>query len=640
MFPSFGRREVPPERKTGNAPGNSLVLINENPPWWNAVVTAPSASADVEAAVEAHRRIAGLAQTNALGLDRAGSMAQAGIWVGGGAPVFSKELFHRRTLLQQAFQRALDEIAELIARRGGTPPPRIQVVTAPRTTMSAGPSGFRGMDVGQMESLVRELDRIGPPLLEAGSQMQNMCSRLCVAPGAGHTIGEVGTWSERQARDLRRRLEVIKRTPPITESGVPFTGPFPSPGTVSSGIAAYEFFGAFDTTPNKARSLLGRAATGDTKALEELQRLQGEGKDPDLARRVNAWWRGLDPAARSGLTGEAPGLVGSLNGVPSATRDTLNRAFLTTEEKRLKERLAELDREVLGLTVMGGFGLDVKRAAVQSMKDRTSAMLKASEQVRAALAEGGKNGRPPALLLLFDANAPHGRAVVSYGDPDRAHHITAYVPGLTTQVENSREDFQRSLFTWDQANGADPFKETASIAWLGYDAPQVDLGLAVPGHTVATSGAAEKGAKELLSFIDGVHATHDHEVPTHLTVVGHSYGSLTTGKAAAQRPFGTFADDLVFVGSPGVGVEQAVNLGVSPEHVWVGANDWDPVSWAGWFTTDPSRSAFGATRFRTGGGGHSDYWVNGKDSLRNIGRIVAGKSDEVTGDTMILAGKP
>ncbi|MER7127304.1 hypothetical protein, partial [Micrococcus luteus] len=191
-------------------------------------------SAETQAAIEAHQRISGLAHANASGLNRASQMVQASTWVGGGASVFAKELFHRRTLLQQAFQRALDEIAELIARRGGTPPPRIQVVTPPQTAMSASSNGFRGVDVGQMESLIRELDRIGPPLLEAGSQMQNMCTKLCVAPGAGRTIGEVGSWSEYQARDLRKRLEIIKRTPPITEAGVPLTGPFPPPGTVGA----------------------------------------------------------------------------------------------------------------------------------------------------------------------------------------------------------------------------------------------------------------------------------------------------------------------------------------------------------------------------------------------------------------------
>ncbi|MFF0575907.1 alpha/beta hydrolase [Streptosporangium saharense] len=288
---------------------------------------------------------------------------------------------------------------------------------------------------------------------------------------------------------------------------------------------------------------------------------------------------------------------------------------------------------------MRGFTVEAQRTVAQEERDHASAMLKAAAEVRAALDKGDKEGRPPALLLLFDATAPHGRAVVSYGDPDKAHHITTYVPGLTTQVENSTEDFRRSLVVWDQANSVDPLKKTASIAWLGYDAPQVDPGLVNPAKTVAMSGAAEKGSKELLSFVDGVHSTHDPEVPTHLTMVGHSYGSLTTGKAAAQRPFGTFADDLVFVGSPGVGVEQAVDLGIDAEHVWVGANAGDPIALAGWFTANPSRPEFGAIRFRTGGGGHSDYWTEHKTSLRNIGYVVTGKFEKVTDDVMILAAK-
>ncbi|MFF4992541.1 hypothetical protein ACFY19_35580 [Streptosporangium saharense] len=94
---------------------------------------------------------------------------------------------------------------------------------------------------------------------------------------------------------------------------------------------------------------------------------------------------------------------------------------------------------------MRGFTVEAQRTVAQEERDHASAMLKAAAEVRAALDKGDKEGRPPALLLLFDATAPHGRAVVSYGDPDKAHHITTYVPGLTTQVENSTEDFRRSL---------------------------------------------------------------------------------------------------------------------------------------------------------------------------------------------------
>ncbi|MER5622600.1 alpha/beta hydrolase [Streptosporangium sp. NPDC002544] len=94
-------------------------------------------------------------------------------------------------------------------------------------------------------------------------------------------------------------------------------------------------------------------------------------------------------------------------------------------------------------------------------------MLKRVQEVRAALAKGGQNGFPPALLLSFDAVNAHGRAVVSYGDPDRAHNITTYVPGFTTQVEVGSADFDRALFTWSAANRLADGGRTASIAWPG-----------------------------------------------------------------------------------------------------------------------------------------------------------------------------
>ncbi|MFJ2029743.1 alpha/beta hydrolase [Streptosporangium sp. NPDC087985] len=549
---------------------------------------------------------------------------QTNAWVGGGASDFAKELFSHRVRLQQAFQSALDEIAELIVREGGASPPHLRVITPLQATLSAGAGGFRGIDVGQMELLIRELDRAGNPLLEAGSQLQSSCSALCVAPGAGRTVGFTGAWAEAQTGDLRKRLETITRRTPIAENGLPLTGPFLSANTIGAGAAAYELFGAFDTAPNKARDLLSRARNGDAKALEGILELQRKGKDASLAQRVNAWWETLSPATAKELTSMAPGLIGSLNGLPSATRDRLNRTFLDQEEKRLTKMLSSFTGSA-GQVLFS----EQARAGFEAARERVSTMLKRIQQVRAALAKGGQNGFPPALLLAFDAVNAHGRAVVSYGDPDKAHNITTYVPGFTTQVEVGAADFDRALVTWNAADILAAGKRTASIAWLGYDAPQLDPGLVIPGHSVATDGAADKGAQELASFTDGLHATHDLAVPARLTMVGHSYGSLTTGKAATLRPPGTFADDLVFVGSPGVGTSQAAELGASRDHVWVGASDNDPVTKLGRFGGDPDAPEFGAIRFLAGTGGHSDYWKDHSDSLGNIGRIVAGKFDKV-----------
>ncbi|HEY2763441.1 MAG TPA: alpha/beta hydrolase [Pseudonocardiaceae bacterium] len=66
-------------------------------------------------------------------------------------------------------------------------------------------------------------------------------------------------------------------------------------------------------------------------------------------------------------------------------------------------------------------------------------------------------------------------------------------------------------------------------------------------------------------FQDGLRATHQGP-PSHNTVLGHSYGSTVVGYAA--RDHRIVADDVIFVGSPGVGVEHATDLHLPPSHVW------------------------------------------------------------------------
>ena len=65
-------------------------------------------------------------------------------------------------------------------------------------------------------------------------------------------------------------------------------------------------------------------------------------------------------------------------------------------------------------------------------------------------------------------------------------------------------------------------------------------------------------------------------------------------------------------------------------NVWVGLADWDLVGYSGWFGPNPHDKGFGATRFHTGDiSGHSSYFNEGSESLRNIGLITAGYLDEV-----------
>lgn len=155
--------------------------------------------------------------------------------------------------------------------------------------------------------------------------------------------------------------------------------------------------------------------------------------------------------------------------------------------------------------------------------------------------------------------------------------------------------------------------------------------------------------------------THEG-APSHNIVVGHSYGSTTVGYALRDR--GLPVDDVIFVGSPGVGADSAKDLGVDPKHVYAGRGDSDAIEWAlpenpadlvkdgasQWgtkimngfadlvpysgfhgeadnhlaFGRDPANGRFGGREIPTDPGNeHSDYWQG--QSLRAMGEIIAGK---------------
>jgi hypothetical protein len=161
--------------------------------------------------------------------------------------------------------------------------------------------------------------------------------------------------------------------------------------------------------------------------------------------------------------------------------------------------------------------------------------------------------------------------------------------------------------------------------WLGYDAPEL--------LTVLGSGRSEQGGVALNRFVDGLRATHDRG-PSHVTAIGHSYGSTVVAEAAL-RGDGLAVDDIVTAGSPGMHTDRAEDLQIDPRHVWAGHAKGDPVSgWGGsiWGVHDnePSDKDFGANRYVVDTEGHSDYWRPGSESLLNQAHIVVGQYDKVT----------
>jgi hypothetical protein len=223
-------------------------------------------------------------------------------------------------------------------------------------------------------------------------------------------------------------------------------------------------------------------------------------------------------------------------------------------------------------------------------------------------------GMLPRHFVVFDWTGDGH--VAEWIGPVDADHVAVLVPGMTTDkldVDLTAANASRML-RFDRSG------DLAVVTALVYDAPDfVDATLPF----AATNGIG--GLARLMEVLP----VSDR----HLTLVGHSYGSLLLGRALAG---GLAADlpprhDVVFIGSPGTGVDTAAGLGVDPGHVWAGGTDDDVVirlrslpglaalaplgpalALAGWaidelYGTLPTDPDFGARVFAAGDGGHSDY---------------------------------
>ncbi|MFC9888532.1 alpha/beta hydrolase [Streptomyces pilosus] len=383
-----------------------------------------------------------------------------------------------------------------------------------------------------------------------------------------------------------------------------------------------------------------------TAAREYLKDLIPTGKSP--AERKE-WWDSLSAEEREEYKTAFPEAIGNLDGIPSTVRDEVNR-------ERVPLLIAQLEGQ-------SGEAAKEKLEGLKGIQGRLSA------------------GSQPPMFLLGVGLEGNGRAIVAYGNPDTSKNVAAYVPGLGTKLDSEFADGTVKR-AFDTATGAQKFDPSSSaIVWLGYDAPQ--------SIDVMTTEDAERGAPAYNSFLRGLSATNENADP-HVTAIGHSYGSRLVG-GATQQPGGIpGADDIILVGSPGVGVDKAESLGVGKEHVWVGAAENDfvtklpsraeavvgvmgffgggpPGAYLGgeaadlgdddiWFGKDPASKAFDANRFETLPGpelvqpsfpdvtdskfdmeAHSNYFTPeaGKDrvSAQNIAAIVAGYPDYVSRET-------
>lgn len=344
-------------------------------------------------------------------------------------------------------------------------------------------------------------------------------------------------------------------------------------------------------------------------------------------RAAAAWWAGLSSHERSTYAAAYPARIGALPGLPAQVRHEANMLALQRDLNEMRRR--------------GGPRTD------QADLDRGQRLL---DQL-----EASEHGPASRRLMLLDLDLDHagdGRAVVAVGDPDTARHTAVFVPGVGTSLSDVPANVQRALWLQEAADSATPGAagDVAVVLWLGYDAPENPLS-EDRNLSAATGARARSGAEFLDSFVDALRVSHVPG-PSHVTVVGHSYGSAVVGEAASAGD-GLAVQDIVTAGSPGMRVEDAGDLQLDPRHVWAGAAADDPIVF---FTgsppevavqflpllpvidvpfvhaahgQEPTAPAFGANRYTVDTPGHSDYWRPESRSVLNQAAVVVGQYDQV-----------
>lgn len=156
----------------------------------------------------------------------------------------------------------------------------------------------------------------------------------------------------------------------------------------------------------------------------------------------------------------------------------------------------------------------------------------------------------PQVTRLETATGP----VFVVGDVDAAESITTFVSGVGSSSEGAMHNTSQWAIQEVERARAEG-KNIAVVAWHGYRAPENLVG-------AIGSSAAHKAAPDLRAFQRGL---RERNPEAKLNVVGYSYGSVVVGTAATQDGPGLEADDVTFVGSPGVGAHSADDLRLNSE---------------------------------------------------------------------------
>lgn len=388
---------------------------------------------------------------------------------------------------------------------------------------------------GPAGALVTELTAAAGDLEDAAEQARRRLLAVDRSSGAPALIEDVAGWSRRLAGELDDRIDAVVRLDAAAST-------WAAPTSGMSGSPAHVGAPSSHTAPSPAARYLDVRGIGDIddllRALAEVGVLPACPVPGDVAAR-RAATRLLGTTLLERLADQAPQAIGNADGAPFAVRDRANRRRLARHVDRLESRGGTL----------------------------TASERRLLTDLRAWRADRG--------LQIVKLDVARGRVVLARGELDSATHVAAIVPGAGLTLDGIS---RRHLGWMDglRATMADRLRGTdaapATVLWLDYDTP----GRLVPD--AMGRAAATDAAQRLPGFLEAVAAGR----PRLVTVVGHSYGSVVLGRSLAEHPGRLAADQLVALGSPGLGVQLASTLGLRDDQRLLAATfDDDPIAHVG-----------------------------------------------------------
>lgn len=455
-------------------------------------------------------------------------------------------------------------------------------------------------------------------------------------------LQEIFLWAEHEVSDITAdvtSIHEIERTTNITisESGAvaprdpmvfygrnnPFVDDEPALQFASTRIAS--LLSRAEAFISELEARFSRVNSGEAGAEHAYQTSDNEeaqlpppGSKP---KQIAAWWGSLSDQQKKKLIEKYPEIIGNLDGVDIATRDEVNRSLVDGMLAEAEDRVRQIHDDLADPGMTPPLYPNHYIKALGDVEDL---------KVLKNFIDHHRGQK----LLVCDRGGERLKVAIGIGDFNEAQHIGVFVPGMGTTVRGNLLDYttkSEGLITAAQGLRKSSY---ATVAWLGYDAP-----LSIPN--VANTHRANAGADRLVNFLEGLRAIpRNSQEKLHLTLLGHSYGSTTSGIAASHvQP--NVVDDLVLFGSPGSGVQLGAEYRVPEGHRWVSAVPYhgDIVQGIGTdinFGRNPtempafrhiSGDATGAKTYRAFTqpfGNHSTYLENNTETQKDMARILAG----------------